>query len=298
VNNYRKNIQQITLFLLPAFGVYLLFLIVPVIMSIYFSFNQWPGIQSVPLKFVGLSNYKNLFADKQFLKSLSNIFIYIFWSVITQIPIGFLLAFAVTHVTKGIRFFKVAFMIPMIISISAVSLLWNFMYSPTDQGVLNHILISLGFPHLKHNWLMDPSTSLGSVIVVSTWTSIGYYMIICLAALSSVPKSTLEAAEIDGAVGFRKIWSITLPMIWGSVQISVILVITGVLKIFDTVYILTPSGGAGGSTIVPALLMYNQAFRYNNYGMGSAIATVIFILSIAISILSLRVLRRENDNEI
>lgn len=292
MRNYRRSKRNVVLFLLPALIIYLLFLVVPVMMSVYFSLNEWPGIQSVPLKFVGLDNYEKLMGDPLFRKSLYNVFIYIFWSVLTQVPIGFLLAFAIRGVRRGARFFKAAFVIPMIISVSAVSLLWNFIYSPTDRGVLNHLLIAVGLPQLKHNWLMDPATSLASVIAVSTWTSIGYYLIICLAALTAVPKSILEAAELDGAVGLRRIWHIVLPMIWGSVQISIILVITGVLKIFDTVYILTPTGGAGGSTIVPALLMYNQAFRYNNYGMGSAIATVIFVLSIIISFISLRLTRQ------
>ncbi|MFB9276404.1 carbohydrate ABC transporter permease [Cohnella cellulosilytica] len=297
MNSYRKNVKSIALLLFPALAVYLFFLIVPVAMTIFFSFHQWPGIQSVPLKYVGLSNYKALFYDDLFRKSLVNVLVYVFWSLLSQIPIGFALGFAIHKVTKGVKFFKAAFVIPMIISISAVSLLWNFIYFPADQGVLNQFLNFLGLPELKRNWLMDPVTSLGSVIVVSTWTSIGYYMIICLSAMSALPKSTLEAAEIDGAVGFRKIRSIVLPMIWGSVQVSIILVVTGVLKIFDTVYILTPNGGVNGSTIVPALLMYNNAFRYNDYGSGSAIATVIFVLSILISAISLRLTRREKAAE-
>ena len=135
------------------------------------------------------------------------------------------------------------------------------------------------------------------LIIVSTWTSVGYYMIICLAGLTSIPNSVLEAGELDGATGWKKIWNIYIPMLWEPLKMSTIMVITGVLKIFDTVYILTPTGGTNNCTIVPALLMYNEAYRYGHYGTGSAIATVIFVLSAAVSILSLKLMNKKESIE-
>lgn len=288
----RKNRKVILVFLIPALAIYLCFEVVPVLMSIYFSFHEWPGIQTVPLKFVGLDNFINLFTDEVFLKSLKNVLIYTVVSVVLQVPIGFALGFLIHKYTHFKKFFKAAFFIPMILSVSAVSLLWNFIYLPTDKGILNTILTTIGLEGLTQQWLINPDTSLMALIVVSTWTSVGYYMIICLAGLTAIPDSIIEAGEMDGATGFKKIYYLYVPMLWDSVKMSVIMVITGVLKIFDTVYILTPSGGTENSTIVPALLMYNEAYRYGNYGTGSAIATVIFFLSAVVSVLSLKLMNK------
>ena len=288
----RKNRKIILVFLIPALAIYLCFEVVPVLMSIYFSFHEWPGIQTVPLKFVGFDNFINLFTDEVFLKSIKNVLIYTVVSVVLQVPIGFALGFLIHKYTHFKKFFKAAFFIPMILSVSAVSLLWNFIYLPTDKGILNTILTTIGLEGLTQQWLINPDTSLMALIVVSTWTSVGYYMIICLAGLTAIPDSIIEAGEMDGATGFKKIYYLYVPMLWDSVKMSVIMVITGVLKIFDTVYILTPSGGTENSTIVPALLMYNEAYRYGNYGTGSAIATVIFFLSAVVSILSLKLMNK------
>jgi len=297
LEKYRRNKVTILIFLLPAILIYLCFEVVPVLMSIYFSFNEWPGIQSVPLKFVGLDNFIKLFQNQVFIKSLVNVLIYTVISVVLQVPIGFGLGLIIHHFKHGKRFFKAAFFIPMILSVSAVSLLWNFIYFPTEKGILNSILIKIGLSRFTGQWLVNPGTALFCLIIVSTWTSVGYYMIICLAGLSSVPDSIIEAGALDGATGFKKIWFLYIPMLWDPVKMSVIMVITGVLKIFDTVYILTPSGGTNNSTIVPSLLMYNEAYRYSNYGTGSAIASVIFVLSIAVSVFSLKLMNRREKIE-
>lgn len=293
----RKNKKTIILFLCPAFIIYLCFEVIPVIMSIYFSFNEWPGIQSVPLTFVGLDNFISLFHNKVFLKSIQNVLIYTVVSVAFQVPIGFGSGLLIHHFKRGQRFFKAAFFIPMILSVTAVALLWNFIYFPTEKGILNNLLIKIGLESLTTQWLVNPKTALMALIVVSTWTSVGYYMIICLAGLTAIPESVLEAGALDGVKGIKKIRYLYIPMLWDQVKISVVMVITGVLKIFDTVYILTPSGGADNSTIVPALLMYNEAYRYGHYGMGSAIATVIFVLSAVVSILSLKLMNQKESIE-
>lgn len=293
----RKNKKTIILFLLPAVILYLCFEVIPVMMSIYFSFNDWPGIQAVPLKFVGLENYKNLFRNAVFLKSLQNVFVYVLVSVILQVPLGFGLGLLIHHFKRGQRFFKAAFFIPMILSVTAVALLWNFIYFPTEKGILNNFLIKIGLQSFTQQWLVNPKTSLLCLIIVSTWTSVGYYMIICLAGLTSVPESVMEAGELDGATGWKKIRHLYIPMLWDPIKMSTIMVITGVLKIFDTVYILTPTGGTNNSTVVPALLMYNEAYRYGHYGTGSAIATVIFVLSALVSVFSLMLMNKRESIE-
>lgn len=293
----RKNKKIICIFLFPAFSIYLCFEVIPVLMTIFFSFHEWPGIQSVPLEYVGLDNFISLFQNEVFTKSLKNVFIYVIASVILQVPLGFGLGFLVHKFTHFKRFFKASFFIPMILSVTAVALLWNFIYFPTDKGILNTLLTHVGLSNMTRQWLIDPKTSLAALIVVSTWTSVGYYMIICLAGLTAIPDSVIESGEMDGATGLKKIWYLYIPMLWDSVKMSTIMVITGVLKIFDTVYILTPSGGTDNSTIVPALLMYNESYRYGHYGTGSAIASIIFVLSALVSVASLHLMNRRQSIE-
>ena len=216
MNRFHKDKKTIVLFLLPAVLVYLFFEVIPVVMTIYFSFNEWPGIQSVPLKFVGLKNFIKLFQSPVFLKSLSNIGIYVIVSVFLQIPIGFALGFLIHHFKRGKRFFKAAFFIPMILSVTAVALLWNFIYFPTEKGILNSLLIKIGLSGLTQQWLVNPKTSLFCIIVVSTWTSVGYYLIICVAGLASIPESVIEAGEIDGITGLNKDLVPLYPYVVGS----------------------------------------------------------------------------------
>ncbi len=293
MNSFRKCKKNIALFLLPALLIYTVFEVLPSFLTIYFSFNDWNGIQSVPLTFVGLKNYTKLFHNSTFIKSLLNVAKYVAIGLVTQLPIGFGLGFLIYNVKRGKRFLKASFFIPMILSSTAVSLLWYFIYYPTDKGLLNSLLLSISAISSPVDWLNHKTLSLAAVALVSTWTSIGYYMIICLAGLSSVDPNVFEAAEIDGATGLKKVFRIYIPCLWNNVKVSVIMIVTGILKMFDTVYVLTPSGGAGNATVVPALLMYNESFRYNHYGKGAAIATVILILSIGVSLLSLRLMSRK-----
>ena len=130
------------------------------------------------------------------------------------------------------------------------------------------------------------------MIVANAWTGLGYHMIIAMAAIASIPEELLEAADLDGCVGLKKIWYIILPVIWEAMKISVVLIITGSLKNFDIIFVMT-EGGPNGLTNVPATLMYFEAFRYHNYGLGSAIAALIFILSVVLAVFTLRVMQRE-----
>lgn len=292
--NYRNNLKVALLFLFPALIVYLLFVVTPMLSSFYFAFNDWPGIKNVPLKFVGLDNFKELFHDKEFISSIKNVFLYVVWSVFTQIPIGFFIAIVLGRLRTATRFFKAVFFFPLILPATSVFLMWNFIFFPTDSGALNHLLITLGLSDLTRTWLVDENTAFGIVILVTTWSSFGYYMTIGLAALAGIPDEVHDSAKMDGAAGFRKLVYITLPMIWESIKISVVFVITGVLKIFDIIFVMT-NGGPNGSTQVPATLMYEEAFKYGHYGLGSAISTVIFAISLLLTVISLKLMQWKKE---
>jgi raffinose/stachyose/melibiose transport system permease protein len=290
--NYRKDPVSIVCFLAPMLLIYTLLEVVPVIASFYFSFFSWKGIYGVPLKYVGLKNFFNLFKSWEFLLSLKNIFWYVLLSILTQIPVGFLVAFILFHLKKGVRLFKALFFIPMILPVTAFSLLWRFILFPNADGVLNGILMSLGLIQEPIGWLIEKNTAMNCIVAITTWASYGYYMIIGYAALTGIPQEILEAATVDGANEWQRTFHIMLPMLWEPLKLSVIMVITGVLKIFDLVYVMT-GGGPNGLTHVPATLMYQEAFYWNHFGAGSAIAVIMFVLSMSATLVSLWLMRRE-----
>ncbi|HEY5586854.1 MAG TPA: sugar ABC transporter permease [Ruminiclostridium sp.] len=295
MDKYRKSAVPIVLFLLPAFLIYTILEVVPIIQTFYFSFYEWNGIGGVALKFVGIENFTDLMGFKGFWLSIKNVIWFLILSLFTQIPIGFFLAILLSTYCKGYRIFKAAFFSPLVLSTTAVGLMWYFILFP-GTGVLNTILTSIGMENFTTSWLTDKNTALNSLILITAWISSGYYLTIGFAAISSIPDEIMEAGLIDGADGIKKVFYITLPLIWESVKISVILVITGILKIFEIVFVMT-QGGPNGLTEVPVSLMYNEAFKYGHYGRGSAIAVIVFLMSVFITIISLKLMQRKSYDE-
>lgn len=293
MNRLNQKRTTILLFLLPAVLIYGVLEVIPVIQSIYFSFFEWPGIQGVALKYVGFTNFIELFKYDAFILSMKNILWYVVLSLFTQIPIGFLFAILLGKLCKGYKVFKAIFFLPLVLPVTSMSILWRIILKPDESGILNNLLMNIGLGGLTRGWLIEGGTAITCIILVTAWSSSAYYLTIGFAAVTSIPDEIIESSVIDGAGELKRVFYITIPMIWESVKISVVMVITGVLKIFDIVYIMT-EGGPNGLTHVPATLMYNEAFKYSKYGMGSAISTVIFVMSILISVFSLKLMNR-ND---
>jgi raffinose/stachyose/melibiose transport system permease protein len=289
--NHLKNTRVIVLFLLPVGIVYFLFMVLPILGTLGFSFLNWNGVQGAKLDFVGLGNYLAMFESPEFAQSVLNIIWFVALSIFLQIPIGYALAFLINETTKLTRFFKAVFFVPMVLPMTATAILWRFILFPNDSGMLNSLLVALGLPGVQ--WLVESSTALNCLIIVTAWSSFGYYMIIGLAALTGVPNEVLEAAIIDGAGRFTRVFKIILPMIRESIVLSITLVMSGVFRIFDVVYVMT-DGGPAGLTNVPATLMYKESFMFNHFGMGSAISVVIFFMSLSAVILNNAILRRES----
>jgi len=290
MEHYRKNLKAITAFLAFPLAVYILLAVIPILQALYFSVFDWPGIQGIPLEFVGLNNFRRMFSYPDFQKSLLNVLQFVILNLALQIPIGYGLAMLLSSYLKGHKVFKVLFFLPVVLPMTATSLLWKFIYSPTRTGVLNIVLGWFGGEPIA--WLIGSNFAMNSVIFVNAWTGLGYHMIIAMAAIAAIPEELLEAADLDGCIGLKKIRYIILPIIWEAMKISVVLIITGSLKNFDIIFVMT-EGGPNGLTNVPATLMYYEAFRYQNYGLGSAIAAFIFILSVVLAIFTLRVMQRE-----
>lgn len=164
------------------------------------------------------------------------------------------------------------------LSTVVISITWSLIYN-SENGLINELLRTIGLDFLAQNWLGDSKWSMIAVLVTVIWQFVGLYLIIFLAALQNVPEEVLEAARIDGASEWKTTWSITIPMIWDTIIVAVILCISGSLKTFDLIYVMT-NGGPAHSTDVMALYMFNETFNQLQYGYGSAVSVIIFFFSL------------------
>ncbi|AFH63364.1 carbohydrate ABC transporter permease [Paenibacillus caseinilyticus] len=266
----------VVLSLTPALLIYALFVFVPVIWSSYYSFFDWKGIGAA--KFIGLRNYAEIIQDPIFWRALKNNVIFVLVSVFGQLPVALVLAI-VLHKSNALqRFIRSAVFVPMVLSSVVIGMIWQYIYHP-QIGILNFLLDKAGLPHWKLEWLSDAKIAIFALAPPLVWSFVGLYLIIFISAFQNIPGDIHDAAQIDGAEGARKLFSITLPMIWSTVQIAIILCISGSLKSFDLVYVMT-KGGPAHATELLATYMYNSTFSSYRYGFGSAISTSIVLISL------------------
>ncbi|OXM85995.1 carbohydrate ABC transporter permease [Paenibacillus rigui] len=271
------NVRRfVILGLLPALVIYTLFVFVPVIWSAYYGFFDWKGIGEA--KFIGLKNYVEVIHDPVFWRALKNNVIFVLASVLGQVPLALVLAIVLYKSNPLQRFLRSAIFMPMVMSSVIIGMIWQYIYHP-QIGILNFLLDAIGLGSWKLQWLSDAHIAIFSLIPPLLWSFVGLYLIIFISALQNIPGEIHDAALIDGASGARKMVSITLPMIWSTVQVAIILCISGSLKSFDLVYVMT-KGGPAHSTELLATYMYNSTFSSYRYGYGSAISTSIIIISL------------------
>lgn len=278
-----SNKLYILIFLLPALVLFCGVLIAPIGASLYYSFFDWKGIG--PKTFIGLSNYRELFTSNAigFLKALRNSLLLAALSVFLQLPLALLLALTLGRKIKGERAFLSVYFMPVLISTVVIGQLWLKIYNP-DYGILNAALRAVGLESLTRIWLGDKSTALGAVFVPTLWQYVGYHMLLLYAGVKSVPTELREAAMLDGATNAQVDRYIVLPYIKLILRVSVIFAVTGSLKSFDLIYVLT-NGGPMHATEVPSTLMINMLFLRNRYGMGSTIAVMLIALCFAFALL-------------
>ncbi|AGX06410.1 sugar ABC transporter permease [Bacillus sp. NRRL B-14911] len=262
--------------LAPALLIYLVFAILPILQSFYYSLMEWNGFSA--MKFVGLDNFVQLFQDSLFWNSVKNNIYVVLASVFGQVPIALFIALLLNRKIKGLKIFRTIGFLPVVLSTVVISLTWSLIFN-SEQGLINELLRAVGLDFLAQNWLGDTKFSMIAVLVVVIWQFVGLYLIIFLAALQNVPQEVLEAAKIDGASEWTTTWKITIPMIWDTIIVAVILAISGSLKTFDLIYVMT-HGGPAHSTDVMALYMFNETFSKLQYGYGSAVSVVIFFFSL------------------
>ncbi|MBQ3429369.1 MAG: sugar ABC transporter permease [Mogibacterium sp.] len=292
MNKMYSNKWYIIIFLLPALILFCGVLIAPIGASGYFSFFDWNGFTEKT--YIGLSNYKELFTSDSigFMKALGNSLLLAVLSVFLQLPLALALALVLGKKIKGERAFLSVYFMPVLISTVVIGQLWLKIYNP-DYGVLNVALRAVGLDNLAHIWLGDKATALGAVFVPILWQYVGYHMLLLYAGVKSVPPELREAAMLDGATDGQVNRYIVLPYIKPIIKISVIFAVTGSLKSFDLIYVLT-NGGPLHATEVPSTLMISMLFLRNRYGMGSTIAVLLIVLCFAFALLINFVFKEED----
>ncbi len=269
-----------TLVLIP-FLYFIYILIIPLGTSVYYSLTKWKGVGNP--KFIGLSNYITLIHDNNFWLVTKNTFILSVLCVLGQVGIALIIAFLMTiRRLKWKSFHRAVIFFPVVMAPIVVGYVWRFIYN-TNYGLLNTFLRSTGKEEWIRNWLDDSAIVLNSVSVPVIWQYIGLYMVLLMSAISAIPKEVFECAEIDGATGFKKSIYITLPLIWDTLKICIILCASGTMKIYDHIVALT-NGGPGKASSSLALYCYDYTFKFGNFGMGAAIAVFILLFAVGISL--------------
>jgi len=282
MDTLRRKKSTICLFVLPALIAYLAVSTFPIFVSVGMSFFKW-NIKG-NCGFIGLKNFIQLFTiDNIFLGSVNHVLYVTLLCVLVQLPLALLLAYLLTRTRRGRDVFKVMYFMPNMISTAATGILWMFVYN-LNFGMLNGLLKLVGLGRLAMPWLGENSTALTCVIAVACWQSIGYHMIIYLCAMQSIPQSINEAAAIDGANAWQTFWRITFPMLVPILKVDLVLITTGSLRIFDIVYVMT-GGGPNHATEVIATHMYTRTFKGLQFGYGSAMAVVLTLMCILITLI-------------
>lgn len=291
INKKRKENIIIILFLAPALLIFITFIMYPVFNTIYLSFHSWRGIYGSNLNFVGFENYIRVLKSEHFYKALLNSLYFLIGGFVILMPLSFLLALLITSKLKYTKLMKTSFFMPIMLSITAVALMWVYILNPTF-GAVNTILRALGLNSLAKEWLSTPVLNVWSIVLVNEWTYAGYNMLIFASGLISIPKSIYESAEIDGCIGIKKLIYISIPLCKESFKIFSILCITGCLKVFDLVWAMT-KGGPNRTSETPATLLYNEAFTFKSFGTSAAIGVILLFLGVILSLLLTKTIFRK-----
>lgn len=273
----------------PAFILILVFLFYPVAESFRLSFFLSDLNYE---EFVKLDNYKYILTDAKFWKAVYNTFYMGFFHVVFGVISAIALAIVLNNIKIGKNIFRFVYFLPFVTTIVAISIIWSFMFD-VDFGAFNFILTSLGLPKLK--WVASPKTAKISIVMMTVWRGLGYRMIIALAGLQAIPSSLYEAAEIDGANRWQQIKSITLPLLKPTIAFLVVTSTIASFQRFDSVYLFgTELGFPSRSLSTITLYLYEHGFMYNQFGLASSAAYVLFILILIVTVLNLTVFKENN----
>lgn len=276
------------LFLAPAAVILVLFFFIPFFESFLLSFQSYRNDIYNP-QWVGLENYVKLFHAPIFWKTLANTFIYLIGVVPALVVLSLIIAILVNQKLAGIKIFRVLIYIPVIVSIVVAGIAWKWIYA--DNGILNYLMSM--FDISKIGWLTDPRFSLYSVMAVTVWKGLGYYMVIYLAALTSVPKDLYEACDIDGASVLQKHLTVTVPHLMPTITLVSVISSISAMKVFVEIYVMTQGGPLNASKTI-VYYIYQRAFENLDLGYASAAGIVLLVIVMALSILNIKFFEKNN----
>ncbi|HLF19038.1 MAG TPA: sugar ABC transporter permease [Candidatus Omnitrophota bacterium] len=291
LSSVKDNLENFS-FVIPAVLIFTIFYIIPFIEIFNLSLNEWNGI-SLNREFVGLRNFEELMQDKIWWKSMWNACYITLIALTFQNALAFALALACDREIRMRRFYRVVFFIPPVLSEIVVGLIWRWILNAGVQngeyyGLLNHFLVQSGLPHLVNNWLSNPDTALSCIAVVHSWKGFGWGFIMLLAGLQTIDRQLYEAAKVDGANGWQKFWSVTIPMMVPVILVVVILTILGSMQVF--VLILSMVGqGLVYHTEVPVTRILAAMTGTNRFGYACAMGVVFGAILIAVSFIMKRI---------
>jgi len=282
MKKFLSDKKAILIFVLPAFLLYAAVVILPMIISAYYSTFEWDGIGEKIA--IGLENYRIMFfEDRTFIRSVGNSFILTIFTLLIQLPLAAVLALIISSGIRGEGFFRTVLFVPVMLSAVVIGSLFRRIYEP-NFGLLNTVLTSLGLENLTKVWLGDLDTALYASIVPIIWQWIGYHMLLLYAAAKSVPGELREAALIDGASPWQTAVRIVIPLMAPVIKISLVMLVIGSLKEFDMIFTMT-GGGPAHVSEMPSTLMISTLFSGYQYGSGSAMAVFIVAECLAITLL-------------
>lgn len=293
MKSIRSNKYTILLFVAVPMLIYVFFALIPILYNIYISLFDTNLL--TPGKFVGLKNYARLLKDTTFLRALRNNIFLVIGSLAAHMGLGLFFANAIFQKVKGSKFFQSMFFLPSVICGVAVGLIWTFVYHG-NYGLLNAFLKLIGQGDLQQVWLSNKNLALICIIVVVMWQWVGYHVVIQLAAMRNIPQELYEAAQLDGASEWQQFKNITVPLIRPILKVDAVLIITGALKYYDLVAVMT-NGGPNHATEVMSTYMYYEAFNVLKFGYSSAIGVVLLILCMSAVMLTNKVFKTENYME-
>lgn len=266
-------------------------------------FTFWPILYGIPLsltdysviaetRYVGFENFTRAFQDHNFTVSLWNSLVYVLIVPIIQV-VSILMAILVNSRIPGVKMFRAAYYIPVVTSMVAVALIWSWLLG--NNGVVNYLLIQLGIIDGQVSWLSSSSTALYVLMFITMWKGLGYYMMLYLAGLQSIPSDLYEAARVDGAGPIRLIMNVTIPLLRPHILFCTLISIMGAVRVFDEVYILT-KGGPGTSTLTSSVYIFQKGLEQFNFGYASALGLIVSVIIGALSILVFRFNRKGGVN--
>jgi N-acetylglucosamine transport system permease protein len=281
-------------FVIPGLLMYSIFVLWPYAQALFVALTDWSGM--TPTKtYIGFGNFTRLMDDAKFWNALKHNLQLLVLLPLTILPIALLFSALTTQKVKGLRgssFYRFLFFAPEVMSAVVIGVLWSFVYHP-NIGLLNGVLRTIGLEGLTRAWLGNSQTVLWAIAAVIVWSGVGFYMILFMAGIQSIPADFYEAATLDGAGRWRSFRDITFPLLRDQLQVAYVFIGIGALDMFALVQVMAEGGGPGRAADVVARQMYDAAFQQSRFGYATAIGVVLLVLTLVLSLITIRLTSRE-----